>query len=189
MNRKSEDEHTLALVQKLEHLEHGRALLDVLSFLDPDQISDSILTASWAHNSPPKNPALLPDYPHSDSEYQRAKTELLQHSLISLQETPQSMTVPRLVQDTARAEMLAPRLKLAFISCLHLLSAKWPFESFGWQQSVTRWTTCKELFPHVMKLINFSEGLEGLETDVWAKFKLAKLLTGAGRYCLPEVVK
>ncbi|KAB2581120.1 hypothetical protein DBV05_g320 [Lasiodiplodia theobromae] len=33
-----------------------------------------------------------------------------------------------------------------------------------------------------MKLKNFSEGLEGLEIDVLAKFQLAKLLTGAGRF-------
>lgn len=92
------------------------------------------------------------------------------------------MTVHSLVQDVARAKMTAPRLRFAFITCLHLLSARWPFESFGWQHSVARWSTCKELFLHVLKLMSHSEGLEGLENDASTRFQLAKLLTDAGRY-------
>ncbi|KAL0263689.1 hypothetical protein SLS55_002670 [Diplodia seriata] len=180
--RKSEYGHTLASVWALESLKHGRALLDVLSFLDPDQIPESILTAFLSRKPNSNDPPLLHDYPRSDLEYQRARTELLRSSLISRQRTAQSMTVHNLVQDVSRAKMPAPRLRLAFVTCLHLLSAKWPFEAFGWQHSVSRWSTCEELFPHVMKLMHLSEGLEGLEDDEETKFQLAKLLTGAGRF-------
>ncbi|KAL1638140.1 hypothetical protein SLS58_008977 [Diplodia intermedia] len=174
--------HTLASVWALESLKHGRALLDVLSFLDPDQIPESILTAFLSRKPDSNNPPLLHDYPRSNSEYRRARTELLRSSLISRQRTARSMTVHNLVQDVSRAKMPAPRLRLAFVTCLHLLSAKWPFEAFGWQHSVSRWSTCEELFPHVMKLMHLSEGLEGLDDDAETKFQLAKLLTGAGRF-------
>lgn len=181
--RVSTYEHTLASVWALESLKHGRALLDVLSFLDPDGVPEAVLTAylsrkgssSWV-----SVPPLLHDYPRSASEYQRARTELLQSSLISRERTSKSVAVHRLVQDVARAKASPPRLRLAFSTCLHLVAAQWPFEAFGWRHAVKRWAACGELFPHVLKLMDFSEKVEGLESDVAAKFHLAKLLTDAG---------
>lgn len=85
--RKSAYGHTLASVWALESLKHGRALLDVLSFLDPDQIPEPILTAFLSRAPSPNDPPLLHDYPRSVFEYQRARTELLQSSLISRQRT------------------------------------------------------------------------------------------------------
>lgn len=180
-------QHTLASVWALESLKHGRALLDVLSFLDPDEIPEPILTAFLSRKtSSATDPPLLHDYPRSASEYQRARTELLQSSLISRQRTTKSISVHRLVQDVARAKMSAPRLRLAFATCLRLVSEVWPFEAFGWRHGVARWSACDELFPHVMKLMAFAENIEGLENDVSAKLYLAKLLTDAGWYVLSE---
>ncbi|GME43675.1 putative tetratricopeptide repeat domain-containing protein [Neofusicoccum parvum] len=57
-------QHTLASVWALESLKHGRALLDVLSFLDPDEIPEPILTAFLSRKtSSATDPPLLHDYP------------------------------------------------------------------------------------------------------------------------------
>ncbi|KAF4307943.1 putative tetratricopeptide repeat domain-containing protein [Botryosphaeria dothidea] len=172
--------HTLASVWALESLKHGRALLDILSLLDPDEIPEAILTAFLSSKNGSKDPPILYDYPRSTNHYQRARTELLQSSLIFRERAMKSIIVHRMVQDVARAKMTAPRLRLTFSTCLHLVSAIWPFEAFGWRHGIAIWSACEELFPHVMKLKDFSEKLEDLDSDASSMFQLARLLTDAG---------
>ncbi|KAL9631983.1 MAG: hypothetical protein Q9164_005590, partial [Protoblastenia rupestris] len=68
--RQSGYEHTLASVWALESLKQGRTLLEVLAFLDPDGVKETILTSSPESVS-------LDGYPETSISYQRARTELL----------------------------------------------------------------------------------------------------------------
>jgi len=179
IRRGSDYGHNLASVWALESLKHGRALLDVLSLFDPDGITERTLVSLIQSGTTPDDAPLLHDYPRSNAEYQRARTELLQSSLISRDRTVQRIRIHRLVQDVAKAKMGSMRTRFVFATCVRLLLPVWPFETFGWRHGVARWAVCEELFPHVLKLFEASK-LRPLGQDPDVDYKLALLLTDAG---------
>ena len=173
-NQPSEYRKTIWSVWALESLKHSQALLDVLSILDPDGILESMLT-NEASDMP------LPDaFPKTSSSYQRARTELLQSSLITRDNSAQRLIVHRLVQDAARSKMDDPRFKSAFSSALQLVSAIWPFEAFGWRHTVSRWRACEELFPHVLALQRYGSRFPIIADTLGTNLLFARILVDAG---------
>ncbi|KAL8708966.1 MAG: hypothetical protein Q9225_007520 [Loekoesia sp. 1 TL-2023] len=164
-------EHTLASVWALESLKHGRALLEVLSFLDPDRIQEDILTSHT-------NVVAVDGFPQSIVAYHRARTELLQCSLIT--KNAERLQVHRLIQDAVRTKVDKERMKALFSATVALVSSIWPFQEFDWRHGVERWRKCEQLFPHVLSLEQHRSRLQ-LSCDSFKEdFQFAKLLTDAG---------
>lgn len=180
--RRSGYEHTVASVWALESLKHGRTLLEVLSFLDPDGIQETILTTRPEIVS-------LNTFPKTSISYQKARTELLQSSLIG--RIAEKIRVHRLIQDAARTKIGQSRIKATFSTTVALVSSVWPFEAFDWRHDAARWHVCEQLFPHVSTL-KYHHGRLKLSCDTFeADLQFAKLLTDAGWYVrqsLPDQV-
>jgi len=152
----------------LESLRRGKALLDVISMLDPDGIWEKTLTSSL-HNplkeTSPILPLLLEGYPRTNNDYQKARTELLQSSLVTKDNSTMRLVVHSLIQDTTRAKMSPQHFKKALSSAILLVSSVWPYENFDWRHAVGRWKVCEELFPHVVCLRRFGASLT-IDTDM-----------------------
>ena len=108
--------HTLASVWALESLRHGATLLDVCSLLDADGIQEYVLT-SYPDSAPSTS------YPRTSSTYQKARTELLQSSLISRDRSSQKILVHRMIQDAARARMTPSHFETTFATSLTLVDS------------------------------------------------------------------
>ena len=165
--------HTLASVWALESLRHGPALLDVLAFLDPDGTQERILTTS-------PNFAVLDDFPKSAIAYQRARTELLQSSLVARDKTAEKLVVHRLIQDAARTKMDSVRFRAVFSSALMLVSSVWPYAPSGWRHKVKRWRVCEDFSPHVIRLKQFASQIVISYQTIHVDLELAQLLNDAG---------
>lgn len=165
--------HTLASVWALDSLKRGRSLLEVLSFLDPDGIPETILT------SRPESVS-LETFPKSLFSYQTARTELLQCSLIS--RTAETIQVHRLIQDVARTKLGQPELTAVFSAAVSLVTTMWPFEAFGWRHDVARWRVCEQIFPQVLSLRQHHSRSDFHLGSFNEDMQFAKLLTDAGWY-------
>lgn len=165
--------HTLASVWALDSLKRGRGLLEVLSFLDPDGIPETILTTRPETVS-------LETFPKSLFSYQTARTELLQCSLIS--RTAETIQVHRLIQDVARINLGQPELKTVFSAAVSLVTTMWPFEAFGWRHDVARWRVRDQILPQVLSLRQHHSRHDFHLGSFNADLQFAKLLTDAGWY-------
>lgn len=138
-------DHTIASVWALENLKKGSVLLEVVAMLDADGIPEYILDENQAcHN--------LVEYPQSSSDYQEARAELLQSSLITRERNTKMVVVHRLIQDAARAKMSDDRFDKVFSFALSLVSAAWPYEDFGFGNELYRFERCGEIYPNPMWL-------------------------------------
>ena len=172
LNQPSKYKKTVWSVWALESLKHSGPLLDVISMLDPDGILEDVLNK-------PQDIPLLEGFPRTSSNYQKARTELLQSSLIMRDTSSKRIVVHRLIQDAARSRLDSKAFRAAWSSALHLISSKWQFEFFGWRHSITRWKVCEELLPHVIKLYNHSSQIKWSERTFDSDFLFARLLTEA----------
>jgi len=144
-NARAGYEYTIASVWALDHLEEaGQVLLEAMSVLDPDSIPEYILEENPAADT-------WPGYPSTSTEYQKARTELIQRSLITRQRDEKKLVVHRLIQDAVRARMTDDRFNNVFSYMLSFVSAVWPYEEFSFGNEIYRWARCEELFPHVFK--------------------------------------
>ena len=143
--------HTVASVWMLDALSGpATALLQVLSFLDPDRISEMILLLN-GRDVP------LPDFPRSRASYCDARLELIESSLISRNIKSNELRIHRLVQDVVRNRMGKDVTDLTFESVITLLSFAWPFAKFDDRNLTSRMARCETLFPHVEKLRSLFE--------------------------------
>lgn len=173
-HQSSSYKETIWSVWALESLRHSKPLLDVISMLDPD--------GTWEHTlmNPPAELPLLKSYPRTAFAYQKARTELLQSSLVSRDNSTQRLVVHRLIQDTTRAKMSREHFYEAFSSALNLVAFAWPFEGLAWRHAVSRWRVCEELFPHVVSLHRLGADIELEKGDIETNLLFCKLLTDAG---------
>ncbi|KAJ5163160.1 uncharacterized protein N7500_004990 [Penicillium coprophilum] len=141
---------TLGTVWNLDDLREGRALLEVISFLDPDSIPESLLE---------KNPACMDwdRYPKTSLEYSKARAELLSRSLIYRNRGKKTLRVHRLIQDTVRTQMNDATFNEVYSRVLDMLGARWPrvFKGFGNVQ--TDWQQNSELWAHVLSLFKYRD--------------------------------
>jgi hypothetical protein len=172
---RSQYQHTLDTVWALEKLNKNSAiLLDVLSLLDPDGIPEFFLENFLSQID-------VEDYPRTSVAYQDARTELLRSSLVSRDRSANRITIHRLVQDGARAKLTDERLEQVFSLTSRLLFLAWPFEEFGFGHEISRWAKCAELFPHVVRLYEFSPRLQMTQEVTETSIQFPKLLIDAAR--------
>ncbi|RHZ70335.1 hypothetical protein CDV55_108149 [Aspergillus turcosus] len=141
-------EHTLASVWALEKLEHSSGLLHVMAFLDPDGIPEEYLEGAVGKAAV----AALSDYPRSVTEYQDARAELLDSSLIMVDGSSSKLTIHRLTQDVAKSSMNRDRMTAVFSTAVEILSSNWPQAERGVRHHVARWKQCESVSPHILRL-------------------------------------
>jgi hypothetical protein len=145
-------------------LKEGRALLEVISFLDPDSIPESLLE---------KNPACMDwdRYPKTSLEYSSARAELLPKSLIYRNRGKKTLRVHRLIQDTVRTQMDDATFNEVYSRELDMLGARWPrvFKGFGNVQ--TDWQQNSELWPHALSLFKYRDRFDPAAADLTTAIK------------------
>ncbi|KAF5003988.1 hypothetical protein FDECE_9488 [Fusarium decemcellulare] len=149
-------------------------LIEVLSLLDPDAVSETILAAS----KPVVD--ILADYPSSPEEYDTARNLLIKSSLIKRDMNRKILSIHRLVQDAVRARMPEARLQVIFQGLIHLLRQAWPSGSHTRNHDTTRWGQCNLVFPHLERIKDHLSKLVDLTLPIGDQLYLSKLLIDAG---------
>jgi ABC-type dipeptide/oligopeptide/nickel transport system ATPase subunit len=175
-NDDSKNQRTDFAEWALECLDNGRALLDVMSMLYPDVISEKLLLGA-----PEGFP--IDGYPKSLDDYYDARNELKKYTFITRTRQSLSLSIPRLIQDAARRKMDKERYRDIFNACITLINEQWPYQPFTWRHSIDRWPKCAELLRHINRLRWFSLNISTEKDDVDGAFEFARLATDAGWYC------
>lgn len=145
---------TIATVWALQDLSpRASRLFDIISFMDPDQIWESLLTGVAGHR-PLSNAGSIPvplnNSPTQVNEFLLARTELSSSSLISRNVKTEELTTHRIVQDISRLQMVPARYEKAFGAVCQLLYLAWPFSEFDFEP--TRWPLCEPVISHITNL-------------------------------------
>ncbi|MCJ1293336.1 hypothetical protein MMC34_004890 [Xylographa carneopallida] len=174
-------EHSIASVWALGDLEdRAIALLNVISFLDPECIQEGILTGTFQGIE-------IVDYPKTKKEYHQVLPHLLQSSIVHRNASKGELRVHRLVQDVARARMQSsPGLSdTVFDTAVQLVSSNFPFitrGSVGRAHKIDRWTLCAKLLPHITHLKQVYAVISIASDSFRPRVKFADLLNEAGWY-------
>lgn len=137
--------HDLVSIWTVEEPGRSSVLWNVLSLFDADGIPEYILQGN-------PNGKAFEGYPSTSSEYCVARTKLLMASLITRDQVTNQITLHRLLQDAARAQMSQEQYNATFSLSLSLISGVWPYEGFSFGTDVRHWKSREELYPHVRKL-------------------------------------
>jgi hypothetical protein len=163
--------HTLASVWALETLEkEASSLLDVLSLLDPDSVSEDLLIHGVSQIE-------LLHYPRTVEAYEAARVSLTKQSLIKRDREKKSLQVHRLIQDAARARMSPKRLFDVFSCTVVLLSAAWPYFGISDRHNTSRWPRCESLLPGIVQLYDLYTSFVAPEGIFLAELRFAQLMT------------
>ncbi|PTU24355.1 hypothetical protein P175DRAFT_029696 [Aspergillus ochraceoroseus IBT 24754] len=166
---------TIATVWSLDDLHPPAArLFDVISFMDPDQIQESLLTDVG------ETAASLSHYPNSLDSFLLARSELTGSSLLSRNVDTEELTTHRIIQDTNRLQMSQDHFVLVFDIVCQLLYRAWHFSEFDWEP--TRWPKCEPVIAHVTYLGEVYKGARDVTIEPNTAAKLARLLMEAGWY-------
>jgi hypothetical protein len=139
-------DQTIASTWNIESLPSpARALLRVLSVLDPDAIPEDILTTGVSGVD-------LEHYPKTEKEYIDAREELLKSSLVSWNRDLGFLKIHRLVQDVVREKMSLDELRAAYNAAVTLVSAVWPFLDDSNLNKVDRMRKVQRCLPQVAAL-------------------------------------
>ena len=156
---------------------HSRSFLNILAFLDPDGIQDCILDMLLRSHS--EYQVIPPDVPKTRIEFNFARAELLERSLIRRNEHKGELWIHRVLQDTARGKMNHQKRFEVFTFAVDLIHLVWPKAALDRRHNTTRWALCQTLYPHILFLrtLYLENDLQGnAEVDV----RFAILLNEAG---------
>jgi hypothetical protein len=139
-------QHTLSTVWALDTLDKpAECLLRLLSVMDPDSISEKIITQ--------KLPSGLPNgYPENNHAFVKARTSLLKSSLVKREKAATQLSIHRLTQDFTRVKMSSAELKEYFVAALQLCMQYWPIPVVAVSFSVTTWPASQAVVPHLLFL-------------------------------------
>ncbi|KAJ5794326.1 tetratricopeptide repeat domain-containing protein [Penicillium paradoxum] len=155
---------TLGTVWALDDLKDGRALLEAISFLDPDSIPETLLE---------NNPACKDwnRYPQTSLEYSKARAELLSRSLIYRNRGKKTLRIHRLIQDTVRTQMDDATFTEVYSRVLDMIGARWPrvFKGFGNVQ--TDWQRNSELWAHILSLFKYRDRFDPTTANLAVSIK------------------
>lgn len=159
---------TLSTVWALDDLKEGRALLEVISFLDPDSIPETLLE---------KNPACADweRYPQTTGQYSKARAELLSRSLIYRNRDKKTLRVHRLIQDTMRTQMTDETFNEVYSRVVDMLRARWPIVLHGFGNIQTHWKQNAELWAHCLSAFRYNERFDPKTADLDLRIKWMNL--------------
>ncbi|KAK0103823.1 hypothetical protein ONS95_005822 [Cadophora gregata] len=143
--------------------------LQVLSFLDPDYIQDSILNSSRT--------VALEDHPWNESDLLESQAELLQAALIARSSGGDGLQVHRLVQAVVRERMDPDEFRKALSSAVTLVSSAWIDADSSEQGRLPNPKIRDDLLPHVNHLKEFEANMTDSESGICTKTDFDKLLS------------
>lgn len=169
--------HSLATVWSLQQFSYpSETLLQVLSMLDPDSVSETLLTQNY-------NKVELDGYPMDLIAYYNARVELIGASLITFVnqiDIQKELKLHRLLQSAVTARMDSSRHMAVFEAALQLVSAAWPFSNLLHRHKRERWAKCAILYPHVAHLRRVAGGIEASHRKPLDNFTYATLMNDTG---------
>lgn len=166
----------LASVWKFETLRYSTGLLDVMAFLDPNAIPESLLKSAVGHSP-------LPGYPQTMRQFHEACAEMHRHSLVSEDHSGSNLIIHRIVQDTAKTNLLLNpgRAKAVFEAAIDLLWRQWPRTEPGVRHVIGNWNRCAMLVPHAAHIKDYYlHANERCQAEWRGSFKFAALLNELG---------
>jgi hypothetical protein len=174
--------HSLFTVWTLERLSpQGLAILQLLSFLNPDSIQESLINpdpSSAPHEAgAPSKPEGLPA---AEDEYLAARLDLIRVSLVRRNKAEARLALHRLVQDVVRSQMPSARAVQVLEWTMLLVLQAWPTGFLRFDHDTATWDASEELLPHILKLKGFFQVYSGHMESAEAKQNLARLLLFAG---------
>jgi hypothetical protein len=147
---------TLSTVWAFERLQmNSKALLDVLSFFEPDHISESLLRPNLWTNP---DAAFLT----KSIVYLEARTELTKSSLITRNRKTSELSIHRVVQDIVRSKMSITEVSEMFGISVSLLRASWPHLVDPFVSFPAPNPTAEEIVSHLLKMKAIYEQHGGL---------------------------
>jgi hypothetical protein len=155
----SDYQYNLSTIWGLHLLEQDSAtLMNVLSLLGPDHISEGLLQAA--------KEARTANFPTDYGSYTKARAKLWRLSLISRINKIQELKIHRIVQATARTMMTRNDWCAAFKTACALLLASWPKNKRVWNYTTDTWNACDKIPPHMVKLVDHYEQFEHNKEDL-----------------------
>lgn len=180
--------HSISTVWAIEKLKpEARKLLELIAFLDADNIQEDLLVEASADIFPK-------DVTFKNSLYRDLRTELLQSSLVRRNKQKNELFVHRLVQDAVRAKMSPDAAKEVFEFAVRLLWINWPSampkpsrkpeyvqpKTADNRSKVARWPLCAQLYPHVLRVHHLFTVVP--EISISSRLAFAAILSDAGLY-------
>ncbi|KAK3338670.1 P-loop containing nucleoside triphosphate hydrolase protein, partial [Lasiosphaeria hispida] len=173
--------HSLLTVWTLEKLSRqGLALLEVLSFLNPDSITESLINLSSISAEGGAPPMLLDGFPTTEDEYFNARLDLRRVSLIRRGRGDSKLTLHRLVQDVVRSQIGSARALQVLNLTAFLVLKAWPTGFLRFDHDTATWNSSEELLPHILKLQIFFRRRWADVKSADARQNFARLLLFAG---------
>ena len=177
--------HTIATVWAIEDLKpQTRRLLELMAYLDPDNIQEELLIDSPIDIFPGVTSM-------TNKLFRDMRTELLQSSLIRRNKEKNEVSLHRLIQDTVRAKLNQEASNLMFSRSIRLIWSNWPTALPKLSKSpsfvqpkgannrfmVSRWPLCAFLYPHVLRLHQLWSSFPDIPPS--SQLELAALLSEA----------
>ena len=166
--------HSLCTVWALDDLDDAsKSLLELLSFLDPDTISEALLTQV--------GPKCCSDgwFPDLDG-YIDARSTLLQASLIRRNIANGQLMIHRMVQDVVRLHMDDTHSRLVFGKLVRLLSYGWPDPgAHKWSHIKMIWDAAHPIVTHIARMMKLYHGYNW-DLDVSEQREVAGVAIKAG---------
>lgn len=151
-------------------------LLQILSFWDPDSISESLFERRHAAHAAD---AVF----GSTAIYCKARRDLLQHSLIGRRRDLKQIFVHRLIQDVVRMRMQNEELANAFRLALNFLERAWPMHLDQFDRQSSFVGEPADLISCVLRMKTLYEDA-CLQLAMPAKQHLARMLQRVGWYVI-----
>lgn len=147
----------------------ARTLLEVISCLSPDQISDDLLVRR-------QDGKLI--VPMTRIAFNKARAMLLHWSLIRHNDQKSEIWMHRVPRQVVRAGLGEQSKSSVFLCALNLVNAAWPHVDFEKRHNKATTPTRERLMPHVMSLKTFYES-EWESQDEKIDLVMCKLLQEA----------
>jgi len=150
-------------------------LLQVMAYLDPDKIPENLFDAEGSSDIQDS------DFPTQAVTYFAVRGQLLQSSLIYLDEATQEVSLHRVVQTMALEKMNASDKLKCLDTTVSLVSKKWPFQNLRDRFNTSRYDDCAKIFSHVLRLrIVYEEISRHFRRSIMPNISAAALFNDAG---------
>jgi hypothetical protein len=158
-----------------------RALLCVASFLDPDRISESILTAEIDVEALEGT-----QYPKSKSAFRKARRVLLHRSVLKRNHERKELWLHRIPRDLTLALLRddPEEMRNLFDIAVLLVRSQWPSSigaAVGKWSEVKRWDSCSALYIHIRRIWSAFSSNATILSSMKRIRALTELFADAGR--------
>lgn len=169
--------HSLLTVWALGSLiPEALTLLQVISFLNPDSISESLLSASECFS------LSLQSYARDADNFIKARSDLTKTSLVTRNREEGKLILHRLVQDVVRSQMKPSTINSTLAFGAQVILLAWPSSFLRFDHDTKTWEKSEELLPHILKLRDHFHNYLSMIESVDTKRDFAKLFLFAGWY-------